>query len=249
MRAYTYIDRASARLGNAYHERRWSAFMGLTVALLDKTARFDWLAAPSPSGESIEFAFSSRERLFQPLDFGSVEWSEENSPMGATLVARWVGQHVDVTIRSFLFHDKPGFVRVVSVANKTVDILNLDKVMLDAFVLRAGVEFRKETLPQLDFGAPWRPSGDVLSATLRDYGMFVIPPQAFHFEVQGGLCSIHSDEPLSLSARQIVHFPPVLLLPYQPPLNLIVKSQYADFIRMVVSVGAAERTQETPPRV
>lgn len=167
MRAYTYIDKTKAHAGNAWIDRGWSAFFGATTSLVDRIGRFDWIA--SRCGE---IGAQVQGHRFGVLDFGEVEFSEENSPLGATLIVEKRRPGLTVRIRTMAFHEFPAMLRMVTFLNLCEGELRLDPVTVDCMALRKA-ELTPATLyvlPQAD-GAPWEFSPDALIAKAENGGL------------------------------------------------------------------------------
>jgi hypothetical protein len=145
MRAYAYIDRAKARVGNAALDRCWSALMGTTISLIDRPQRFDWL-----SGRADEFRLTCDGRWLTAMDFADTEWSERVDDAGATLVCRQAGHGVEVLIETLAWHDAPAMRRRVTLANRGDRPLSLGPVEADHVTLRAcdlSLEVRRLVVP------------------------------------------------------------------------------------------------------
>lgn len=125
-RAYTYVDRTHAVVGNHWMERTWSAFLGNTYSLLQKHCEIEWITGPSS-----EFEIRDENRSFDMMDFGEVIWSEENSSIGATLVCRQQHPDLEVCIKTLAYHKNPGMRRRVSVRNRSDKEIIIRRVTLE----------------------------------------------------------------------------------------------------------------------
>ena len=131
VRAYTYVDSGTARAGNRWLERSWSAFLGHTVELQYPRGEFEWCDRTSP-----EFEFQSEGRTLGYMDFGTVEWSEECDRFGATLVARHLGETLELVSRTTFFHSQPGYLRRWVLIQRGGEPVALDAIHLDLLNLR-----------------------------------------------------------------------------------------------------------------
>ncbi len=131
-RAYTEVGPGTARLGNAWWERAWSAFVGNTIELTQRAGQFQWLAGGSP-----EFQIHCPDRFFGIMDLGDVEWSEECTPHAAGLVLRKQGpEGVGVVICTYAFHDHPGMLRTFRVYNAGRAAADITEVSVEVLSLR-----------------------------------------------------------------------------------------------------------------
>ncbi|MCL4217479.1 MAG: hypothetical protein KJ052_10820 [Candidatus Hydrogenedentes bacterium] len=212
-RAYTYVDRTVVRLGNRWIERTWSAFIGNSTNLHHKMADTELL-----EGRSREFALLVDGEWRGVMDFAEIEWSEENSPLGAALICRQRGDGLDVVIRTTAFHDNPGMVRQVSVANLgegTVDLgpacsealtLDPDKTTIWASGFEAAVTSQEYKSP--DHAVALEVNGSEILFGQIGGGQFHL------FAQEPGECAVFVDEQAALAGGQTWHMPPTLLLPY-----------------------------------
>jgi hypothetical protein len=117
-RAYTSVDPGAARVGNAWLERSWSAFIGQTIELTQSAGPTQWLAA-----QSAEVCFTLADgRVFDVMALGEVEWSEERSPHAAGLLLRKGSPAgLGAYIRTLALHDSAGLVREVQLFNTSPD--------------------------------------------------------------------------------------------------------------------------------
>jgi hypothetical protein len=130
IRAYTYVDRGAARVGNAWTERSWSSFLGVTTDLRAVHAEFDWLR-----GRSEEFAATIDGEQHRPTQSGAVEWSEENAPVGATLQGQYRSDTVLLTIRSLAFHTHPAILRTTTLMNVSGEPIQIEAATMDTIAV------------------------------------------------------------------------------------------------------------------
>jgi len=131
-RAYVHISAGTTRIGNAWIERSWSAFLGHTVGLTDRTHARDWLDASVD-----DFLLVSGERRMTPMDLGEKEWSEAMFLQGAALTVRHAGLGVVFDICTRVFHRAPFIIRSCRILNATNQGMSLDEVVIDRMQLSA----------------------------------------------------------------------------------------------------------------
>ena len=131
-RAYTSVDPGAAKAGNAWLERSWSAFMGQTIDLTQRSGPTEWLADTSPE---IHFTLEDG-RVFDVMALGEVEWSEERSPHAAGLLLRKGSPDgLGVYIRTLALHDCAALVREVRVFNASPDAVTIGDMQYDLLPL------------------------------------------------------------------------------------------------------------------
>jgi hypothetical protein len=130
LRANTHIDRGHVRLWNRWIERSWSAFMGTTTSLEDRAAHREWVG-----GRCAEFALTINSVNKCALDFGELDFAEENNRFGAVIVCRKMAPNLVVTIRTMAFHEAPVFYRTVSVYNAGDAAIELSDAVIDSLAL------------------------------------------------------------------------------------------------------------------
>lgn len=111
-RAYSRVDHGLVRIGNRWLERVWSGFTGCTTSLLQKHGKFEWAAAKNP-----EFSIDADGKTLNMDDFGEVEWSEELSELGASIVGVFKHSSLELRIEHMAFHDAPGLLRTSRIFN------------------------------------------------------------------------------------------------------------------------------------
>jgi hypothetical protein len=105
-RAYTHIDRVRVVLGNAWLEREWSTMIGNTTSLFQKQGEVEWLAA-----DSMETRIVLGGEDLGLLDLGAPDWSEEQTPFGALVRARYAGPRIGLTLWTMALHEQPALLR------------------------------------------------------------------------------------------------------------------------------------------
>lgn len=241
MRAYTYIDRGSARVGNSFLERSWSTFLGVTLSIRDRGTGWEWLSrkttsdsAPHTQGLPLtgdEFLLSSTNAMFRPFDFGYVEWSEENNLSGAVLSACWTGSQVDVVMRAFAFHEHPGVVRTLSIKNKSSETLGLEQSLFESFSIRKDILTTMEPLPQITLPTSWETPKCGVIATSGNRGILVAAAGKGHMLLENNTYGASHNEIIELAPGTLLSFPPTFLFAYPAPFNLAAKSLYLDLLK------------------
>jgi hypothetical protein len=131
-RAYTYIDAGTALIGNAWVERRWSAFIGNTMELRHKPDDFFWVQCNAP-----EYRFLADGKPVTVMELGYVEWSEGRNPFGASLSALHIGTELMFHIDTFVFQRFPGLVRSCRVMNTSPNPVSVSSVAAEILPLGA----------------------------------------------------------------------------------------------------------------
>lgn len=131
-RAYVHISAGTTRIGNAWIERSWSAFLGHTVGLTDRTHPRDWIAGPGG-----DFLLSGGERRMTPMDLGEKEWSEALFSQGAALTARHAGPGIAFDVCTRVFHRASFMMRSCRLMNASGCALQVDEAVLDQVHLAA----------------------------------------------------------------------------------------------------------------
>ncbi len=129
-RGYTYVDHGLARVGNRWLERVWSGFMGHTTSLMQKSGDVEWAAPKSP-----EFSLDVDGSSLGLDDFGEIEWSEECSELGATLVATHRRPGLELRVEQLAFHDAPALLRSISVFNSGGQAIDIGPVIAECVAL------------------------------------------------------------------------------------------------------------------
>lgn len=130
-RAYARIDKGVVRLGNAWLERRWSAFLGTTTELRLGPGGEDCLARRSP-----EFHVDYGSRPLAAPDLGDVNWSESADAFGTAVVLELQGPGVALRLETYLFHRCPGMIRTLSITNTGVSAIPVTRAAADVLPLQ-----------------------------------------------------------------------------------------------------------------
>lgn len=242
MRAYTHIDRGSVRIGNDSLERTWSTFLGNTTYLIDKAGRTNWVAEALSTGRGDgpegfvlgagEVQLAVDQRMLTSMDFGEIEWSEESSPVGASLVARYAGTDVDVEVRTFTLHTHPGMVRTLTVTNRSANIVRAGPALLESVPLRAETTPQRERLPQPAHALGWRPGSEGVVAVTKGRGILMFAAEEASPAVEAGHCLFLVRETVDLAPGKSWVLPPAALVMFQAPFNPAAQSVYSEFLRM-----------------
>ena len=129
-RAYTRVDHGPVRVGNQWLERVWSGFMGYTTSLIYRPSEFEWAARKNP-----EFSVEIDGETLSIDDFGEVEWSEECSDLGASLVGVYRHPALELRIEQLAFHEAPALLRTTTLFNSGRRKVKLGPVITENFVL------------------------------------------------------------------------------------------------------------------
>ncbi len=228
-RAYTYVDRSRATVGNRWFERSWSAFLGNTNSLFHQRAEMEWIAS-----RCAEFEVVCDDASWDVMDFGEVSWSEENSRLGATLVARQERPGFEVTVSTLAYHDNPGMRRSISLRNTSRERIIVRRVAVEQLpvwceglrVLSHGFEREHETLE-------WDTEERGPALTLDGYGLFVGVEGGARFSVftrEPNVCSIFVDGPRSLDPSAVWQMPPAFILPFSGDIGDASRSTLAELL-------------------
>ncbi len=126
-RAYTHITRSLVRIGNAWLERQWSAFLGTTQAFIDQPASMEWI-----QGQSREWLVSINGESLSPLSCGELEWTEGNTAFGAMLEACWSTPTSVLRVQTTVPHRWPAMIRQFMVYNTTEAPIQVGPITVDA---------------------------------------------------------------------------------------------------------------------
>lgn len=110
----------------------WARVTGDTIGLIQKEEGKEWIGAPSA-----EFALTVNGRALGLLDFGQTEWSEENGPIGATLVVHRRSDEVEFEIRTVAFHEFPALLRSTEIRNLSESHITAKSIASDIVSLDA----------------------------------------------------------------------------------------------------------------
>ncbi len=233
-RAYTYIDRGRAVAGNRWMERVWSAFLGNTVSLVQKEPGFEWIV-----GQSAEFRLALEDNLLDVLDFGEVDWSEESSPIGASLVCRQRHGRFEMVIRTLVYHDLPVMVRAVNVTNLGPGRVRIDHLLSDRLPLRhPGVRVYTHDFAQSHGPTVWETHEHAAAIAVDDVGLFFGRRGGglfFLFAPEAQECAVTVPGPLELASGETWHTSPTFLLPYSGLTRDAAATVYSQFLTRFLS--------------
>lgn len=131
-RASATIDKGVVRLGNAWLERRWSAFLGTTTELRRQPAWHDCLARQSP-----EFHVDYGSRPLAAPDLGDISWSETTDAFGASVVLELQGPGVALRLETYLFNQCPGMLRLLSITNTGASAIPVTRAAAEVLPLQS----------------------------------------------------------------------------------------------------------------
>lgn len=233
-RAYTYIDRTRAQVGNRWIERTWSTFIGNTNALVQKDGGFEWLA-----GRSGEYRVEIEDDEFDVMDFGDTAWSEENSVQGATLVSTQRGAGMELVIRTLAFHDHPALVRTVTVRNLGGDPLPIREVLPERLPLRRdGLRVFTDDFSRGTTAADWHTDRPAAALALEDRGLFLGRQGGGHFTLfdpDPTECALRVPSPGLLGPGEIWRTAPIFLIPFTGGVADAAATVYASFLQRYLS--------------
>jgi hypothetical protein len=229
MRAYTYIDRGAAIVGNGWIERRWNAFLGTTVGLVDKATGFDWI-----NGECSEMYLDLDGQGLDTMALGKAAWLEDTSALGATLTCMHERPGLDVQIQTMAYHDLPVLLRTVRLLNKSRHPQSLRRIVLDSFAMRrktfrALVHGFHESHPELVHKTDER----AVALQLTRRGLILGCEASATYELCAPnpmACAVARDETVNLPEDRWIALPACYLIPYQGPVEHASRTCFAEFL-------------------
>jgi len=229
-RAYTYVDRTHAIVGNYWMERTWSAFLGNTCSLLQRHCEIEWVA-----GASSEFELTNENCRLDVMDFGEVIWSEQNSPAGATLVCLQQRPDLEVCVKTLAYHENPGMRRRVSVRNRGHEEIIIRRITLEQLPISSdGITVLTDGFGQAQDTVDIETSERGI-ALARDDGRGIITGidggglySAFGRECDCCRLALHG--PKRLAPGKIWKLPATYILPYAGDLAETVRTTYAQLL-------------------
>lgn len=227
-RAYTHLDHVRVVLGNAWIEREWSTLIGNTVSLFQKQGEVEWLAA-----DSVESRLVVNGEPLGLLDLGAPEWSEQQTPYGALLSARYSGPRFGLELWTMALHRQPALLRGGALRNGTQESVVVDRLSLEEIpVVQAICE--EDTLAPADF--PWEDASGAVA--IRRPGKCLVvayqsPLSARAYESPTARYSFETTTPCTLLPGQRMVLPGLLLLAGRgEPINLL-GAAYPAAVRLV----------------
>lgn len=227
-RAYTYIDRARAVVGNSWMERTWSAFLGHTTALVQKSGDYEWLSGPAQ-----EFLLETDRGRLGVLDFGETAWSEENDTRGATLVSVQRRPGLELAFRVTALHDHPGFIRSAVVRNTGDEAVVIDGILPERLpIRREGLLVYTDDLSQGQASADWRAPHPGAALAREDRGLFFGQRGGGHFRLfsEDGECSVVVEGPQRILPGDSWRTAPTFLVPFTGHVRDAAATLYAQFL-------------------
>lgn len=212
-RAHTMVTPGTARIGNRWFERGWSAFIGNTIELTQQAGPIQWAV-----GDGTEVRVECEDQNYGVMEMGAIEWSEEYSPHAAGLILRKESpEGLGVTVVTHAFHDHPGQLRRVRVFNSGTRIFSIIRICAESLPLRrdelvfhlAGVAERRQA-------AQWTGDGHVAAAAPACGLLFGIDAPARYelFEPNSRACSIVLPGGRVLPPGGFWDLPPTFLIPF-----------------------------------
>lgn len=224
-RAYTYVDAGSARAGNRWAERRWSAFLGQTVEVQFPSHQWEWTSSPSP-----EFEIQCEGRALGFMDLGTVEWSEECDSFGATLVAAYTGGVLELATRCTFFHYHPGARRRWLLYNGGATSLKVPELRLDILAVRSDTVVVEQV--------------DEHVAVARTFGKTVVfqaaPPARVELKRGGTLCAQWKPEGLEVASGGQFLLPETRMLFSQGTPDQVLQKEWPQFVQHLEQYAEAE---------
>lgn len=227
-RAYTYIDRAKALVGNRWMERTWSAFLGHTIGLVQKSGDYEWLSGPGQ-----EFSLETDRGRLGVLDFGETAWSEENDTRGATLVSVQRRPGLELTLRMTALHEHPGFIRSAVVLNTGDEPVTVDRLLSERLPLRReGVLVYTDDFSQGEESADWRAAHPGAALAREDRGLFFGQRGGGHFRLfaADGECAVVVEGPQRIAPGDSWRIAPTFLVPFTGHVRDAAATLYSQFL-------------------
>ncbi len=229
-RAYTYVDRTLAIVGNHWMERTWSAFLGNTCSLLQKHCEIEWVA-----GASSEFVVSNDDCRLDVMDFGEVTWSEQNSVAGATLVCLQQRPNLEVCVKTLAYHENPGIRRRVSVRNRGEEEVIVRRITLEQLpILPDGITVLTNGFEQAHKALDIETSERGIALNRKDgRGIITGIDGGGHYSVFGReceCCCLSVLGPKRLAPGKVWKLPATYILPYAGDLTDTVRTTYAHLL-------------------
>lgn len=213
-RAHTTVTPGTARIGNRWFERGWSAFIGNTIELTQQPGPFEWAV-----GDGVEFRVECEDRSRGVMELGAIEWSEECTPHAAGLVMRKESpEGLGVTVLTHAFHDHPGQLRRVRVFNAGTRIFAISRICLEALPLRRDeVQFHVADTAEPCRRTIWVGDGEVAITQPGGRGLLCGMDGAARYELfdpDPRMCAIVIPGNRVLPPGQFYDLPPALLIPF-----------------------------------
>jgi hypothetical protein len=193
--------------------RRWTTFMGNTIALCPEEGEFDWFTAKS---EELLLTVDGVARGL--LELGGVEWSEECDQYAAVLVGRYSGSGLDVTVRNGAFHENAAFFRQVLVHNSSAAVVTIDRAVLEVLpihhprMLVMTDEFSVE-----HEAVNWKTSESAAVILAPRYSLLVGIEGGGRFELfdpDPETCALVCDDAVTLAPGEKHVYPETVILPF-----------------------------------
>ena len=228
-RAFTYIDRSIAIVGNRWIERHWSPFVGATVALVDRADGFDWI-----NNTCGELGLDLDGRFLHPVDLGEAVWTEENSPLGATLTCMRERPDLDVCVMTLAYHDMPAMLRTIRLLNKSGAPMHLRRIVMDSVAVarktfRALIHGFREAHPAIVHDTDER----AVALQLKHRGLIIGHEAPARYELcapDPANCAVCGNATIVLEPGKWMELPACFLIPYRGPVADASRTRLADFL-------------------
>lgn len=231
-RAYSYVDRAATVVGNRWCERKWSAFLGETISLTQKDTDFDWVA-----GACAEFSLSVEGDVLSVMDFGDLDWSEENSDLGAALAITRRRPGLELRIRTVALHDNPGMWRSTMVLNTGPSPLQVSNAIIESLSVHTqGLHMRMKSLAASSGTPPTELEVISLAVlTLPERGIVVgsAPGGRLQCDTKAGCCTVVAEGAHMLAPGEGQQLPDTFLMFFTGDFTLAVESAWRDLRRRI----------------
>jgi len=236
IRAYTYIDRSVARVGNQWVERSWAAFDGRTASLAVKPAQFDWI-----TGKSTEFRIQTSTGAFGIPELSHIEWSEENSPEGATLILKRTGDTMQLTTRSFVYHELPAMLRSHTLINLSREVIVVERMTTDSLAIdQPGVRVRTDLFEKTSESKVWETEERAAAIEYQTMGFFIGQEKGGRYELfdpDPGSCSVLAPASFTLGPGDILHLPRLYIVFYGGPWQEASRTVFAEVLADLRKAG------------
>lgn len=245
MRAYTYIDRTTAIVGNRWIERRWSPFLGATESLVDKADGFDWI-----NGACNELGFDIDGKFHEPVDLGEAVWQEDNSPLGATLTCIREQPRLEVHVVTLAYHDMPAMLRTIRLLNKSGKPVNVRRRIFDCLPMKrktfhALVQGFRESHPSILYESDER----AVALQLKHRGLIFGHEAAATYELRDPdptCCVIACNTSVAVEPGRWFELPAAYIIPYRGPVADASRTRFADFLAHRRDIEEAEKGDGSP---
>ncbi len=228
-RAYTEVHRGQSRVGNRWIERTWSTFVGHTTSLLDVSEGLEWTA-----GLSREFSVRIDGEPLGVMDFGEVEWSEENGPVGAALTSRKKRPGLEILTHTLALHEFPALVRTLTLHNLSRHDVVASHIVLDSLgLVHEGVRVFTDGFAMQRDAIEWR-TDERAAALTRDQTVLILGSEApctFRlYAPEAGVFAVMHEGSQQAPGGAKITFPATYLLAASGDPAECARTVFADFL-------------------